>query len=620
MVDRRRLLRGLLLGAAGAAVPAACGVPTSGRPIIDERASAGGSGGSRGLLRPPGPDGITDAVELIRRYLTAVAGDLGDKRKDSARAFLTPSARAAWQPNDQIVVVREIGYLGPSTASGAKGETVTVDVQPIGVLGVSGPGNGSLDTPTSTTLRRLEFTVVVAGDSAPAGVVKLIDSQKLSDLAGSLLLSVEGIKSAYLPQLLYYWDTEGRGLVPDLRYLPQIGLSEDGRPTWIVNTLLAGPVSWLSPAVVGPPGDTQLKLPNVVRKDGTLIVDLNSTASTTDLNKLMAQLRWSLRRISTDPDAPVQLRIASQAQPSVNGEGHGYLQYNLADLQFRDANPTGYCIAGGKVRPLKDPDAPVPPVLRGAHNAEVTSAAMRRGGTMAALVVGPPAHRVLRLVQVANAANPPRVADFALPRGEAGRPAWVPGTTPRVLIAVGGHLYTATPGSGPVLVADGVSAFSVGPDGMRIALVTTDGGLAMAALSSSGDSVSIGKWRPVDTARVTDLRAVAWTRLDRLVIAGRLPEGRYGLYELGIDGAYANQLSSQRVFDDQITQVVAYPPLPSLSSQSGPVMMQTTTSGAYQVPVGQEAEALKFEYSSGVAPSPSAGTQPEVLSAPFYQD
>jgi len=636
VVDRRYVLRGLLLGTAAAALPAGCGVPTSGRPVVDAPASAGGPDTSGGSVPPAGPEGVTEARDLVTRFLTAVAGDLGDKRKDKARAFLTPAARQAWQPTDQVTVVRAT-VSDPSTASGAKGQTVTVDLQPIGVLAVTdnSPGSGSLDL-VPPVPRRLEFTVVDAGANTPDNVFKLIDAitfvdaQKTSDLDRSLLLSVEGLRSGYLPQLLYFWDGGNQGLVPDLRYLPQVNLSDDGRPTWIVRALLGGPVGWLSPAAVGPPGDTQLKLPSVVRKDNALIVDLDSTASAADLSRLMDQLRWSLRRISADPDAPVVLKIAGQTQSNVDGHGRGYLDRNLADHFFRDANPTGYGITAGRVRALRDPDSP-PPVLRTERNVGVTSAAVHRNGILAALVVGTPGRRALRILQSDSTGVAPRVSgDVPLPSGEPSRAMWIPNTTPPLLLyAVGGQLYATTvpvvPGS---TIADDVSAFAVSPDGVRVALVTTGGGLRLATLSSAGGTVTVGRKITVDTAGLTDVRAVAWTRLERVVIAGRLPGGRYGLFELSIDGVYASKLpaggtgESAGVFDDQITQVVAYPPLPSVSLLSGPVMLQTTSSGAWLVRPGDVAERLTFEYTSGAPPSPSPGGGPaeQQISSPFFQD
>src|SRR5207302_7768165 len=120
--------------------------------------------------------------------------------------------------------------------------------------------------------------------------------------------------------------------------------------------------------------------------------------------------------------------------------------------------------------------------------------------------------------------------------GDWSRPAWLP-LTKRLLVAVDGGLV-AVSGSGaasaPLLT--GVSAFAISPDGYRLAVVRR-GALEVYPLRDDGDQPTLGTTSPrVLDAGLADLTAVAWSRLDRLVVAGR-SGAQYRLAEVTVDGA-----------------------------------------------------------------------------------
>src|SRR5262245_23429414 len=96
MAGRRQVLRGLLLGAAGVAVPsalAACGVPSGGHAVVDGRGPSPAAGAPPGGGAPVNPDAARSATDLVDKYLLACAGPLDEqyrtKLADWARHFMT---------------------------------------------------------------------------------------------------------------------------------------------------------------------------------------------------------------------------------------------------------------------------------------------------------------------------------------------------------------------------------------------------------------------------------------------------------------------------------------------------------------------------------------------------
>src|SRR5213079_100899 len=109
-LDRRQLLRALLLAAGGLAVPAACGVPSGGGPIVDAPGPSYDPGSvARG--RPPQPGDASTASELVELFLYAISGPLNtaaavNDARQRARVFMTGPVRDSWRPTDVVTVVR----------------------------------------------------------------------------------------------------------------------------------------------------------------------------------------------------------------------------------------------------------------------------------------------------------------------------------------------------------------------------------------------------------------------------------------------------------------------------------------------------------------------------------
>jgi hypothetical protein len=583
MSDRRQVLRALLLGSAGLAVPslAGCGVPGGGNPVVDGPGPSAGTGRTSYAGTPPGPDGVTDPIELVQNYLLAVAGPLEEEYTEtaqkSARRFMTAGLKAEWQPDKYITVV-QVGALRKS--DGSTSTFVDGVLQPVGQLGSSGMLTPPEAAPPPLSCK---FELVVNPDKGGGWRIKAISSPQDKNIANRMLLSSRALDvdlglGLYTPQLLYYWYSSTRdGLVPDLRYLPAADVPQK-QLIRIVNELLSDPPDWLvanSWASLKPVGTG-------VNYSAGNPLGVNILTPVPDPDRFMTALRWSLWPVY---QGRVQLEVNSQAQ-RVDGGTLDFKKWNLADAQRSNDE---FCVAGGVVRPLDS--ASTPAVLNTPLNLKVIWAALSRDKHSAALVrEAGPGRYGLWLGDVDTAPTYIQVTGLPSKTTNIGRPVWLPAEK-RVLVLADNHLYTADLGGRASDLtpswADQITAFSVAPDGRRIALIV-DGGLALAALSPTG----IGSPRrlTVPVLQKNTLTAIAWTRMDRVAIAGRISGAQNSLVEMTIDGAVVRQFPEVNL-SAEIVHLAAFPAPPS-----------TPNAGMSKV-LGQSGRDLKAAFSFDYTPS-----------------
>ncbi len=617
-LERRQLLRAGLLAAAGLATSAACGVPSGGPPVVDGDGPKQGAGTTGpNSVDPPGPQGTTDAAELVHHYLESLSGrldtdDARQKATDRAKSFLTPNAQANWSSSAPILVVRLLSPLQAPVAP--NGYRVTTQLQPVGVID---DGSGTVKPTSNVKVIDAAFSVIPNPD--PKGTAALLIDQLPAGLGP--VLAESALTTWFTAQLVYFWDLEQRGLVPDLRYVPT-SVQDAARATEIVNWLLAGPSAFLQGAVqVTPPG-VQLVGPNVtVDPSGHLAVVLTGVAPSTDLSNLTAQARWSLRPMYKDA-----LNVSVQGRPAKpDGSSSTYLDKNLA-VHGRNTEPQPYAISGGVVKYLPDPSV-VPPVLDAEQNAGVRLAALSRDVSPMAALVKDQGGQLWLGQPGRNGAAPSYQRVSQLPPISQ-RPMWLAVDPPSVLVrGDDGLLYQVGAGAGtPVTqVAVGgvnqIAAFSVAPDQRRIALIADDV-VWVAPLTFSQGAVAVGNLRKIYTsADLPDLRSIAWTRLDRVLVAGGA--GPSVLMEMMIDGTNAQRFLNNPALalTNPITQVVAYPYPPTVRNDPpapdpGPVMVQAGGT-AYKV----QSTLPQLDYDTHPTPSPSASAAP--LSppvSPFFID
>lgn len=122
------------------------------------------------------------------------------------------------------------------------------------------------------------------------------------------------------PISIYFWDASLSYLVPDVRWFP----SKASLPTKLVNTILAGPNSWIKPAIANIfPKGTRLNINSVTVNAGVANVDLNSVALKIPAWKLpyvKSQLKSTLIAVQGVKDVKISIERTEQSIiSSVNG-------------------------------------------------------------------------------------------------------------------------------------------------------------------------------------------------------------------------------------------------------------------------------------------------------------
>jgi hypothetical protein len=160
-----------------------------------------------------------------------------------------------------------------------------------------------------------------------------------------------------------------------------------------------------------------------------------------------------------------------------------------------------------------------------------------------------------------------------------------------------------------------LTAFSVAPDQRRIALIG-DEAAWVAPLIWTGDTVAAGNPRKIYAGQ-PDLRSIAWTRLDRVLISGG--SGTWMLTEVSIDGVSHTQPFGPAL-TSPIIQVVGYPYLLSQRVEavtaSGPVMVQADAT-AYKI-YPSSIDTLGYDRTPSPSSTPSSGATPAPIPAPTY--
>ena len=225
----------------------------------------------------------------------------------------------------------------------------------------------------------------------------------------------------------------------------------------------------------------------------------------------------------------------------------------------------------------------MPPVLGSPVNTAVVSAAVNHdraaalvrsvGGKQQQLWLGNP-----------DKGDPGRQVP-ALTAKSISTPAWVSWPSPGVFVAADGGLFYVPAGTGAGgridLSADGfgatVSAVAAAPDSRRIAFVASGHVYVTTVLTGSGAPVvTAPRAVPTDLA---DITAVAWSRENRIVVAGRRA-GASTLEEVSIDGVGVDVLPLTNLANLTVTRLVGYPrsPLsgPGLSGLQGFLMIEAS--------------------------------------------
>ena len=609
---RRRILAGGIALIVLATGLVGCGIPDGTVVKVDGKGPSPGFGWIDGGERQQPKDRLAsgdDVGPFALAFLRAAAGEPGGAYQ-RVHDFIAPGSKDQLKEKpaaDVAINVVRLTDETPQVTNDVNDSTVRISVQQVGVL----TAEGTLEPPEA---RHNEYTFTVGKVAGQQGLF-------VTKLPPLLLMSTDALADYYEQRAIYFWNAEKTALVPDLRYLP-LAVPEGRQATDVVDWLTKGPVSWLKPAAVGLPAGTK-PIGNVATVDGRLVVNLSAEVLPADdaaqLEHLATQLMWSLRPNRTEQ---LELKIQNQTRRVFPMAAHlaQHPVYQIADRAQL------FCIAGGQVRRLVDPDNPsesaVP--LSPEANANIVSAGFARDDelTVAALVSRV---RDRRRLLVGASTGPAREFRSSGEYGEISRPVWLKGGHPVGLVVAGrrsvdqdGRLYhfgrdaTLRPVDIPAVPAP-ITAVGAAPDGHRIAFIA-GGALYVAALNVDQGRVEAGPPRQLPTS-LRQLTAVDWSGENSLVVAGEKANGRVAvaLYDITVDGGRedvrVNDLGTARV-----TQLAAYPSSPLSRPGTGRVMYEAA-GVAYELFSKPErlTDKLAADPGSTAQPAPATPTAPFFL-------
>jgi hypothetical protein len=614
-------------------VLAGCGLPSHTGPKYAGPAQSAAP--TQSEKRPPSPDDAITASTLLTLFLQASVGGNLDTDKDGQapnhetrerlRQFMTEDMAKSWKPSGGLTVIQD-----PEMNEEPKdGRTqINLKVQPIGKLDENG-----VFTPGAHSVPEKLITI----DNPSPGKFRFSGG-----VPNEMYLTVTGLKNWYEWQPIYFREagTERKSLVPDLRYMPTT-LSPAKRIDKVLDWLNAEPSPWLRNVVAAWP-DAYASNDNPVIENGVVRVNLGSKAAPLgsnidELSRLARQIRWSI------PDN-LEVRLTIEGQRN-NATSDGWEADNVAHQRATPApGPDKFCISGGVVRSVNIPlTGELPLFAKGGQNERVLSAAINSQLNRAAFVrlegTGANAKRRLWVSSTESPmANPPKydvVEQLVLTRPS--RPAWVDYPAPRLLISDGTKLWASTDANArrfdEVTSKDGlalgpITAFSVAPEGRRIAFIA-GGALMVAGLHlEGGNKLLIGTPQRIVTS-LGDTQGVGWLSETTLAVGGKpspapVTVPRYSLVAITIDGAEETPLplgAKRPASQEDVTAVVAQPSGPlaprALSMTQIRVSAMVETNGAAREVFLHSVGPLTL---GGPSTSASPSVEPATVTSAFYAD
>jgi Lipoprotein LpqB beta-propeller domain/Sporulation and spore germination len=512
MRSRRVGFAAVVAAAVMVALAGCSGIPTSG-PVHQGAAVvvAQDAPVTQSIAQPPRHDAAP--LEIVQGFLFASASF--DNDHAVAREFLAPDVAKTWNPLAGTTVYQ----IDPTTGGFRQNGPAEIDLAAT-TLGQISPQGEYVDAPDNSALAwHFKLRQVAGGqwriETPPKG----------------LLLTAADRDRNYRVFDVYFPDPSFQVLVPNQILVP-VGR---GTSTALVKAVLAGPTSWLAPAVTtAVPTGTKLIVDSAPVVNGVVQVALTSAAaSSTPTHPVVmsAQLVWTLRQLASDGVTGVQITVGGiplrgvpQTQdidswPQFDPDG----QIPVPSAVFSTDKGLGLLASD---KPHAVPGA-VGAGSLALHQPGLSFDERRVAGLDA------DAHKLyVADITTANKASAPVVATathLTAPSWDRFGMVWTADARPTGLV-----VWTDQPGSAAKQVAvtdvpaGRVLAMRIARDGVRVVMVVraADGtaGVYLGRVVRSDSAVTLSGFRPVSTP-LTDVADVAWLSSDRLVVLGRQAPG-----------------------------------------------------------------------------------------------
>jgi hypothetical protein len=244
---------------------------------------------------PSAPSEGDSQQQILSGFLSAGNGPQNDY--SVARSYLTPAFQPKWQPSDEVLVqdgIPQFTFTDSSTAVAEIKVSATIDSQ------------GVYQAQPEGTKRYLNFKL-----SQQNGEWRISSAPNLT------VLIRPNFTVLFKPYQLYFFDNGHRTLVPDVRWFP----SRTSTATHLVQALLVGPQSWMSPALARDfPAGTTLNIDSVTVVDGVATVDLSDEAfQATDEQRqfFKAQIKATLLQIPSVTSIEISINKSPQTIPEL---------------------------------------------------------------------------------------------------------------------------------------------------------------------------------------------------------------------------------------------------------------------------------------------------------------
>ncbi|GAB2848809.1 LpqB family beta-propeller domain-containing protein [Actinocorallia aurea] len=301
-----RLLRPLTAGLAGLALLAGCAsLPTGGR-VYTHTNEARTEPFDEPYVRiePTRPKQGWTPVDVVEGYLVAMANF--DNDRAAFRSYLAENVEFDTAVRPNVNVLDDEAFQGPISVS-ERGDLALVQIigDQIGQITPSGQYLAAAQHAheVTFTLRKNksgEWRI----SYAPTASVELV--LKRSD-----------VDRAFRTTNLYYLAPDGKSLVPDAVFLPQLNRSD--LPSQLVKSLLSQTTPWLRDAVISsfPPGTRLLGGKVRLEDDDVVTVNLSADAASGDVDRMSAQLMWTLGQLTEVQS--LRLQIDGRTQRTSDG-------------------------------------------------------------------------------------------------------------------------------------------------------------------------------------------------------------------------------------------------------------------------------------------------------------
>ncbi|MCB0912540.1 MAG: GerMN domain-containing protein, partial [Propionibacteriaceae bacterium] len=524
-----------LLALAGCAT-----VPTSG-PVENHSPQATGVNSGVRVDPLPPADGASQLL-VVEGFLHA----MGTYQPDYAvaRQYLTESASRSWHPESGVQVYAD-GF--PPT------ETETSVVLSVRLTGTMDAAGSYAPVSTEAPLLRQDFDLI----KNEAG------QWRINNPPEGLLVSRYAFTTGFVGVSLYFVDPDATVLVPDPRFFAT------GEQTLVetVRALLDGPSDWLAPAVRKTVTSGVTVSTVSVDSAGTAEVALGGAAVRLNDDQrriLLAELAYTLTGFSQVSG----IRVTVGADTWRDDSGQAIIRPDT----FSELSPVGspaqrtlYLVKDRKLQRLSDPSAwddfadvevgfsrPEQIAVNPAQDEATATAA--DGSRLTSSKIGTDKATVLRTGE-SGLLRP----DYAR-NGEL----WSPSASgpDGLQVFKGNQRLKVRIGTDPVPDVP-VRALSVSPDGVRVAMVVSQGGLGIVGLARverSEGQVTLSGWTVVDLQAITgnpgEAMDVGWSSATDLVVL-QAGEDETSVLRVSQDGATSTDIGPSEALE--LTELAVAP-------------------------------------------------------------